>query len=132
MQFVGSVLAAFRAVEHDPQGEAGGTIHEAMVDTGWYKKDITGTARTTFSGADKITPTLRHNVKLIPIVRCLWVGHRWHIVSEFQCPVAQHQSGKPTRLVRCNLSRSQRDQYGDIDLAHEGPVGLGLMEPRAS
>ena len=63
-----------------------------MLDVGRDEKDITGTARKTFTGADKISLALRHDVKLIRAVGRLRIARR-HIISYLQRAMAQHQSG---------------------------------------
>src|SRR2546430_1597996 len=64
-------LAAFRAVEEDPERKVIAEIFKTMLHSSWDKQEIVGPKLPTLARANEITGTADNNIDFIARMRCL-------------------------------------------------------------
>ena len=86
-------LAAFRAVEEDPERKVIAEIFKTMLHSGWDKQEIVGPKLPTLARAGKIASAVDDNVDLIARVWSLRIGTTWRIQFHGKCSVLKQRDG---------------------------------------
>jgi hypothetical protein len=84
-------LAAFRAVEEDPERKVIAEIFKTMLHSGGDKQEIVGPKLPVFARAGKIAGAADDNVDLIARVWSLWIGTARRVEFHGKGPVLEER-----------------------------------------
>ena len=86
-------LAAFRAVEENPDRKVVAEILKTMFHSGGDKQEIVGPKLPTFARAHEIAGAADDDIDLIARVRSLWIAAARRVKFHGKCPVLEQRDG---------------------------------------